>query len=59
MNKRYYIEEVIKVLGISRKTLYIWESKGKIPTPKRDPMNNYRYWLESDLKRLKNITGRG
>ena len=58
MNKRFLIDEVIKELGISRKTLYLWEGSGKIPKAKRDPMSNYRFWTENDLKKLKMITGR-
>ncbi len=30
----------------------------KVPKPKRDPMSRYRYWTESDLKKLKKLTGR-
>jgi len=58
MDKRFLIDEVIRELGISRKTLYLWEASGKIPKAKRDPMNNYRFWTESNLKKLKAITGR-
>ena len=57
--KRYFIQEVIKILGISKKTYYNWEDAGKIPTPKRDPMSNYRYWTKKDIDKLKKITGRG
>ena len=57
--KRYYLDDVIKVLGISRKTYYNWEASGKVPKPKRDPMSRYRYWTEADLRKLKKITGRG
>lgn len=59
MNKRYSVSEVIKTLGIARKTLYLWEAAGKIPVPKRDPMSKYRYWTEEDLKKLMRITQRG
>ena len=58
MQKRYYISELIKILRISRKTLYLWDGAGKIPKPKRDPMSGYRYWTEEDIKKLKKITGR-
>jgi len=56
--KRYHISEVIKILGISRKTLYLWEAAKKIPKARRDPMSRFRYWTEEDIKRLKKITGR-
>lgn len=58
MKKRYFLEEIIKMLGISRKTYYNWEAAGKVPKPKRDPMSSYRYWTEEDLKKLKKVTGR-
>lgn len=58
MEKRYSVSEVIKILNISRKTLYLWEEAGKIPIPKRDPMSKYRYWTDEDIKKLKKITGR-
>lgn len=59
MEKRYHIDEIVKALGISRKTYYNWEEAGKVPRAKRDPMSDYRYWTEADLKKLKKITGRG
>jgi len=59
MKKRYYINDIIKLLGISKKTYYNWEEAGKVPKAKRDPMSNYRYWSEEDIKKLKRITGRG
>jgi DNA-binding transcriptional MerR regulator len=59
VQKRYYINEIIKELGISRKTYYLWEQAKKIPLARRDPMSNFRYWTAEDLKKLKKITGRG
>ena len=59
MKKRYYIEDIEKILNISRVTYYNWEKAGKVPRAKRDPMSGYRYWTEADLKKLKKITGRG
>lgn len=56
--KRYFIKDVVEILGISRRTYYNWENAGKIPEAKRDPMSGYRYWTEKDLKRLRKITGR-
>lgn len=57
--KRYYLAELVKILGISRNTFYNWEHDGKVPEPKRDPMSNYRFWTEADIRKLKKITGRG
>jgi len=56
--KKYNVKEVIKILKCFRNTLYYWEEKKKIPKAKRDPMSNYRYWTEADLKKLRKITGR-
>ena len=50
--------DVIRLLGISRQTLYNWETAGKIPRAKRDPMSRYRYYDEKDIRRLQKITGR-
>jgi len=58
MQKRYHILDIIKILGISRKTYYLWEAAKKIPKARRDPMSRYRYWTEEDIKKLKKITGR-
>ena len=57
--KRYYLDDVIKILGISRTTYYNWEASGKVSKPKRDPMSRYRYWTDADLKKLKKLRGRG
>jgi DNA-binding transcriptional MerR regulator len=58
MNKRYTVNDLIKELGISRKTLYNWEAAKKIPMPIRDPMSKYRLYADEDIKKLKKITGR-
>ena len=58
IEKRYLISEVIKKLGVCRKTYYNWEAAGKVPKAKREPMSGYRYWTEKDLKKLKKIKGR-
>lgn len=54
----YKISEVIKILGISRKTYYLWEDAGKIPKSKREPISGYRYWTEGDLRILKKIVAK-
>lgn len=55
---RYKAKEVAEMLGIYKRTLFNWEEAGKIPKAKRDPMNNYRYYIESDIKKLKEIAER-
>jgi len=59
MEKRYYIQDLIKMLGISRKTYYNWEDAGKVKPAKRDKMSGFRYWTDEDINWLKKITGRG
>lgn len=59
IDKRYTMEDVTKALGVSKNTVIAWEAMKKIPKPKRDPMNNWRYWTVEDLKKLKKVTGRG
>ncbi|MCX5782807.1 MAG: MerR family transcriptional regulator [Elusimicrobia bacterium] len=57
--KKYYsLAEVCEILQISRNTLYNWETAGKIPKPKRDPMNNYRIFEKQDIDKLRQITAR-
>ena len=56
--QKYAIKDVEKLIGVSRQTLYGWEKAGKVPKGKRDPMSNYRYWTEADIKTLKKIMGR-
>ena len=57
--KRYYTAaEVSDILGVTKNTLFNWEKAGKIPKPKRDPMNNYRVFTEEDIKKLRSITAR-
>lgn len=58
MKKRYLIADIIKELGVCRRTYYNWEKAGKIPKAKREPMSGYRYWLKGDLEKLRKITRR-
>jgi len=54
--KKYYSAgEVIKMLGICRKTLYNWEVNGKIPRPKRESFSNYRYYSAQDIEKIKEL----
>ena len=59
VEKRFYINDILKLLGVSKNTYLNWEKLGKIPKAKRDPMNNYRYWSKADVKQLMKATGRG
>jgi len=57
-NKKIHFSssEVAKILGISKKWLYVLEENKKIPRAKRDS-NNFRYYTNDDLKQLKKIRG--
>lgn len=56
--KRHNAQNVAELLGINKRTLFNWEAAGKIPKAQRDPMNNYRYYSDFDVKQLRKITGR-
>jgi len=58
MERKFLIKDLEKILKVCRKTYYNWERAGKVPKARRDPMSNYRFWLEEDIKRLKKITQR-
>jgi excisionase family DNA binding protein len=45
----YTTAQVARIIGITKKTLYTWLKKGKIPEPDRD-YRNYRIWTEEDIK---------
>jgi DNA-binding transcriptional MerR regulator len=55
---RYSANKVAELLGVYKRTLFNWEAAGKIPKAKRDPMNNYRYYLDDDIEELRKITKR-
>lgn len=57
-NNRYTSQQVADILGVYKRTLFNWEASGKIPKAKRDPMNNYRYYIYTDIINLKKITKR-
>ncbi len=55
MEKKYFMKDLEKMLGVTRLNLVYWEKTGKIPKAKRTPMGNYRYWLKEDIDKLKVI----
>ncbi len=55
---RVSTQDLADMLGISKKTLYRWEAAHKIPMASRDPMNEYRYYTDEDLKVIEKATGR-
>ncbi|MBV1756953.1 MAG: MerR family transcriptional regulator [Dethiosulfatibacter sp.] len=48
---RVLVSEIAKLFGLTNQTIHYYEEK-KIIKPKRDLLNNYRYFNESDIKRL-------
>nr|WP_314462741.1 MerR family DNA-binding transcriptional regulator [uncultured Clostridium sp.] len=55
--KRVYSrKEVANIVGVSTQTIRLWEEAGSIPAPSRDE-NDYRYWVEDDIERIKEYAG--
>jgi Predicted transcriptional regulators len=51
--KRVYSrKEVATMCGVSTQTIRLWEDAGAIP-PSVRAENDYRYWVESDLDKIK------
>ena len=57
--KYYSVNEVAKILGISKQTMIRYESKGIFPKAKRNKLNDWREYTEKDVVALKKIMGRG
>ncbi|MFA5363335.1 MAG: MerR family transcriptional regulator [Candidatus Omnitrophota bacterium] len=57
MNKvRFFTsQEVAQMLGISKQTLLRYEKKGIFPKSKRNFINHWRQYSESDINKLKDI----
>jgi DNA-binding transcriptional MerR regulator len=51
-------QEIAGKLGISKQTLIRYEKKGVFPESRRNPVNKWREYTESDLGRLREILGR-
>ncbi|MDL2302446.1 MerR family DNA-binding transcriptional regulator [Lachnospiraceae bacterium OttesenSCG-928-D06] len=51
--KRVYSrKEVATICGVSTQTIRLWEDAKVIPASVRDE-NDYRYWVEDDLLKIK------
>lgn len=58
--QRYYsVNEVAKILGISKQTVIRYEAKRIFPKAKRNKLNGWREYTEKDIAALKRIMGRG
>ena len=51
MSDYMMIKEAAEFLKVTGQTLRNWDKAGKLK-PHRHPMNNYRLYKESDLKKL-------
>ena len=59
MRKQYLsVQEVAVKLGISKQTIIRYEKKGVFPKPKRNLVNGWREYTESDVSKLRVILGR-
>jgi DNA-binding transcriptional MerR regulator len=54
MNFKDYMTtgEAAAFLGISKQALAIWEKKGKLTPPIRNPLNGWRMYKKSDLQAI-------
>ena len=50
--------EVCELLGVSPKSLYLWERDGRIPAPRRD-RRNWRVYSPKDVESIRRFLGRG
>lgn len=50
----YQVREVLRRVGISRNTLYNWEKRSRIPTPKRN-VSGYRVYTEDEVEQIEKL----
>ncbi len=50
--------EVCELLGVSPKSLYLWERHGRIPAPRRD-RRNWRLYSPKDVETIRRVLGQG
>ncbi|MBU4305085.1 MAG: MerR family transcriptional regulator [Candidatus Omnitrophica bacterium] len=59
MEKKYLkAEEAAKHLGVSKQTLLRYEKKGIFPSPRRNLVNQWREYTQSDVQKMMKIIGR-
>jgi DNA-binding transcriptional MerR regulator len=57
--ERYYsVNEVARLLSISKQTLVRYESKGIFPNARRNKVNGWREYTINDINHLRKIIGR-
>ncbi len=55
MEKKYFMKDLEKMLGVTRLNIFYWEKTGKIPKARRTPMGNYRYWTKEEVDKIKQL----
>jgi molybdopterin-binding protein len=48
--------DVCELLGVSPKSLYLWEREGRIPAPRRD-RRNWRTYSQKDVEAIRRVLG--
>ena len=57
--KEYYsVNEVARMLSISKQTLVRYESKGVFPNARRNKVNGWREYTVNEVNHLRKIIGR-
>lgn len=56
MNSHLTRTEVCQLLGVSPKSLYLWERDGRIPAPRRD-RRNWRVYSPKDVAAIRKFLG--
>jgi len=57
--ERYYsVNEVARILSISKQTLVRYESKGIFPRARRNKVNKWREYTINEINHLRKIIGR-
>lgn len=60
MSKSLYTpQEVARMLGVSKQTMFRYEKRKIFPAPHRNPINKRREYSQGDVERLRRILGRG
>ncbi len=59
MQKSYHsTQDVAKILGVSKQTIFRYEKRKIFPSPKRNPINKHREYSLEDIEKLKKILAR-
>ena len=53
--RRYHTKDAANFLGISKKTLFRYETRGAFPLAARNAINSWREYTDDDLKNLKRL----